>query len=90
MSDLKYVTEQAGYEEWWRSWRQTIDTPLGGTKTLTAHIERIRVYEDGTVQHIPEDDVVISVADIRYQEEGLDALEIQNRLTSIIGRRILA
>lgn len=90
MSDWKYQEGTTGYKEWWRSWRQEINTPLGSDKVLTAYIERIRVYDDGTAQQMPQESVVISASAITDPGEGADAMAIQEAMTRIIGRRLEA
>ncbi len=88
MSDWKYIEGTTGYKEWWRSRRQEINTPLGGDRVLTAYIERVRVYEDGTIQQIPCDPVIVKASEITDMDEGADAMGIQNHMTSIIGRKL--
>jgi hypothetical protein len=75
------------YKEWARSWRQTIETQFGQDPVLTAHIHKVRVYEDGRIEFFPLEDVVISMASLEG-EALLMGIGVEERLTKLIGDRL--
>lgn len=75
------------YKEWARSWRQTIECEFGKYPVLTAHIHKVRVYEDGNVEFFPLPDVVIPM-DTLSAEDLDDAMVIQKKLTKLIGLKV--
>jgi hypothetical protein len=79
----------AAYSERIRSYEQKISCILGTAPVLTAKLERVRIYED---QHVDKEylgEISISMAELVGQDL-LDAQVIQEKLTHLIGDRVMA
>lgn len=75
------------FKEWARSWRQTIECEFGKYPILTAHIHKVRVYEDGVVEFFPLPDVVIPMESLEG-EALLMGIGVEERLTKLIGDKL--
>lgn len=84
---LQQSGTQSAYTEWVRSWRQTIECRFNHPPVLTAHLQKVRCYEDGRVEFEPMGEVIISMDQLQDVDLS-DAVDIQSKLTRLIGDRI--
>jgi hypothetical protein len=89
MADWLPSSGSLNYTQKYRSWRQNIENPYGGVPVLTAWIEIIRIYNDGTLQHNPVGFVIIPMSELIGNDLTL-AYNMQNALTTIIGKKVVA
>jgi hypothetical protein len=75
------------YKEWARSWRQTIETPFGQYPVLTAHIHKVRCYEDGRIEFFPMPDITISMAELTGNSLVM-GVTVEEYLTKLIGDKL--
>lgn len=81
-------TGTLNYTERYRSWRQNIETPLGGDIILTAWIERVRIFDDGSVLKDNMGPITIPMSSLINSPQLPEALAIRSCLTSIIGLKV--
>lgn len=51
MSDWGKKEGTMGYSEWYRSYRQDCMTSLGSIPSMTVNVEKVIVYDNGSVVH---------------------------------------
>lgn len=90
MTNWAYKEGSLGYKTWIRSYRQSIETGFRQQVVLLAHIEELRLYDDGRIE-INRNFPVISIPLGQLVDAELaDAITIHTKLSGLIETRVNA